>query len=233
MKVGSPTMLEFAPTPPQASPPVRGIEPEALFKEAHRRRRRRRWLLATIVLVALLVVVAVIGGRTLYGHNAAAANTRPPARGAYPGDARLYIEQSAAMAPTLRPGDRIRAVTGHAVLQRGDVVVFNSPSGVFPGSHAGPQIKRIIGLPGDTVSASGDTVFINGRPLSEPYLLPGQALGSPIVTQVIPAGRYFVMGDNRTNTADSRFYGPISGRSILAVATTIVSPPSRAGPISE
>jgi signal peptidase I len=233
MKVGSTTILEFAPTAAQASPPVRGIEAEALFKEAHQRRRRRRWLFATIVSVVVLVVVAVIGGRALYGHNAATANTRPPVSGAYSGDVRFFVEQSAAMAPTLHPGDRISTTTRYAALQRGAVVVFNSPPGVFTGSHAGPQIKRVIGLPGETVSSSGDTIFIDGRPLSEPYLAPGQPFGSQIVTQVIPSGRYFVMGDNRDDTADSRFYGPIPARSIIGIATTIVSPPSRAGPISQ
>ncbi len=233
MKVGSTTLLEFAPAPrTEANPPFRGIEAEALFKEARRRRRRRRWLFAAIGAAVLLVVVAVIGGRAFSGHNAAGANTQPPVSGAYSGDVRFFVEISAAMEPTLHSGDRVNAVTRYPVLHRGDVVVFDPPPGSYRSPVSGPEIKRIVGLPGETISSSGDTVFINGRPLSEPYLSPGQPLGSPIVTQVVPAGHYFVMGDNRDDTADSRYFGPIPARSVIGLVTTIVSPPSRAGPIS-
>jgi len=234
MKVGSTTLLEFAPTPPAtASPSFRGIEAEALFTEARRRRRRRRWLFAAIVAAVSLVVVAVFGGRALYGHNPAGANTPPPVSGAHPGHVRLFVEVSAAMEPTLHPGDRISVVTRYVVLHRGDVVVFSPPAGAFRGSPVGPLIKRIIGLQGETISSSGDTVFVNDEPLLEPYLSPGQPLVAPIVTQVIPAGHYFVLGDNRADSADSRFFGPISARSVIGLATTIVSPPSRFGPISD
>ncbi len=233
MKVGSTTFLEFAPTPvATAGPSFRGIEAEALFTEARRRRRRRRWLFAAIVAAGALVVVAVFGGRALYGHSPAGANVRPPVSGASSGHVRLFVEVSAAMEPTLHPGDRISVVTRFAILHRGDVVVFNPPAGAFRGPPVGPLIKRIVGLPGETISSSGDTVFINDKPLSEPYLSPGQPLGTPIVTQRIPAGHYFVLGDNRADSADSRFFGAISARSVIGLATTIVSPPSRAGPIS-
>jgi signal peptidase I len=231
MRVGPTTLLESPRTLPQPGPLASGTPAEALFKEARLRQRRRRWLFAAIVAALLLVVAAIVGGRTLHGH-AAAANTQPPVVGAFSGDVRFFIEQSSAMWPTLLPGDRVSAVTSHAALQRGDLVVFDPPSGAFGSSPQGPEIKRIIGLPGETVSSSGDTVFVNDKPLSEPYLSPGRPLGSPIVTQVIPAGRYFVMGDNRTDTADSRFYGPIPARSVIGLVTAIVSPPSRAGPIS-
>ena len=136
------------------------------------------------------------------------------------------------MEPTLRPGDRVGATTAHALLRRGDIVVFNVPSGFFQSSSIDPSIKRIVGLPGETISSVGDTVLVNGRPLAEPYLPPGQPLVAPIVTQTIPAGHYFVLGDNRGDSADSRYYGPIPATSVVAVARTIVAPPSRAGPIS-
>jgi signal peptidase I len=137
---------------------------------------------------------------------------------------------SAAMEPTLVPGDRVAADTRYTRLQKGDVVVFTPPSAQrWPAVRF--EIKRIVGLPGETISSSGDSVLINGKPLPEPYLSPRQ-LGPPIATQVIPAGRYFVLGDNRNDSNDSRFFGPISAASVVGVVTSIVSPPSRAGPVA-
>jgi signal peptidase I len=235
MKAGSTTLP--GPVLHGAGPSGRDIEAHALFEEARKRRRHRRRLFGAIIGAVVVAAVAVIGGRALVGHSAATANTEPPRSGASSRDARFYVEQSGAMEPTLRPGDRIGVVTRYGVLRRGDVVVFYPPADSSQGAPLGsgfriPEIKRIIGLPGETVSASGATTFINGRPLSEPYLAPGALPGSPVVTQVIPAGHYFVMGDNRDDTADSRFYGPIPARSVIGVASTIVAPPSRAGPIS-
>jgi signal peptidase I len=135
------------------------------------------------------------------------------------------------MAPTLLPGDRISAVTRSSSLHTGDVVVFH-PTNTSQGYPPGPEIKRIIGLPGERIASSGDTVLINGKPLAEPYLPLGQPFGAPIVTAVVPAGHYFVMGDNRADTEDSRYFGAIPSSSIIGVATAIVGPPSRAGPIS-
>jgi signal peptidase I len=137
---------------------------------------------------------------------------------------------SGAMEPTLLIGDRVQAIASHATVRRGDVIVFNPPNPPIPSVPF--QIKRVIGLPGETISSSGDTILINGRPLSEPYLSPSQTLGPSIATQVIAAGHYFVMGDNRTNSYDSRYYGPIPATSIDGIVTAIIAPPSRAGPIA-
>jgi len=85
---------------------------------------------------------------------------------------------------------------------RGDIIVFKDQEG-----GPIPFIKRIIGLPGETVAVRGATVFINGRPLHDSW---GRYLGAaprpdfgPVT---VPAGRYFVMGDNRNNSHDSRFW---------------------------
>ncbi len=91
------------------------------------------------------------------------------------------------------------------------------------------MVKRIIGLPGETISSSGTTVQINGVPLSEPYLEAADQPGPTIASQVIPPGEYFVLGDNRTNSLDSSYFGPIPSTSIIGTATRIVAPPSRAG----
>jgi signal peptidase I len=131
------------------------------------------------------------------------------------------------MEPTIDAGDRVAANTRYARLRTGDVIVFKPPSVALGPAGVSFMIKRVIGLPGQTVASSGDTVLINGRPLAEPYLRSGQSLGPAIGPEVIPAGQYFVLGDNRTNSADSRYFGPIDGTSVIGVVTAIQSRPDR------
>jgi len=231
MKPGSTALLEPAPDPPAAGTLEPGTAARALFREA-RRRRHVRWLLGTTGVVVLLVALAFIADGTFLGRGAGGTNAAPPVSAVGAGHLRIFTEQAASMEPTLRPGDRVAATTARAPLHRGDIVVFTVPSGFFRGSPFGPSIKRIVGLPGETITSVGDTVLVNGRPLAETYLPPGQPLVAPIVAQTVPAGHYFVMGDNRGDSADSRYYGPIPAASVVAVARTIVAPPSRAGPIS-
>jgi len=127
-----------------------------------------------------------------------------------------YFIPSASMEPTLQIGDRIvvdkLSYHLHAV-GRGDIVVFATP----PKEKAEPGIsdlvKRVIGLPGDVISSRGGRVYINGAPLHEPWLAPG-IVTTGIRTQKIPPGEYFVMGDNRSDSQDSRFFGPIA-RSLI------------------
>lgn len=99
---------------------------------------------------------------------------------------------------------------------RGDIIVFSPPETWSGGSDV-PFIKRIIGLPGDTVEIRDGHVFVNGQQLDEPYLY--RDGGVPQSTQATPGGRtswtitdgeLFVMGDHRMASADSRNFGPIS-----------------------
>src|SRR5581483_11386265 len=86
-------------------------------------------------------------------------------------------------------------------------------------------VKRVIGLPGETIQSTSDGhIEINGAALSESYLPPGTALGPPIPKQVIPSGHYFVMGDNRTDSSDSRFFGPIARSQIIGRAFILIWP---------
>lgn len=159
---------------------------------------------------------------------------------------RLFVVEpfsipSGSMEPTLEPHDRIvvnkLSYDFHAV-HRGDVVVFRKPPGEYaPGIS--DLVKRVVGLPGETISAHDGQVYINGKYLPEPWLpkvdqgvttfpssIPG-CLPSPPGSCHIPPGEYFMLGDNRTNSADSRFIGPVSSRLFVGRAFVIVWPLNR------
>lgn len=140
---------------------------------------------------------------------------------------------SESMVPTLEIGDRVLvnklSYDAHG-LNRGDVVVFERP----PGLPSGPDdpkdlIKRVIGLPGDTVVARDGSIYIDDQRLDEPYLPENIATYNLDVPVTIPEGEVWVMGDNRTNSEDSRVFGPIDDDSIVGRAFMIMWPPGRIG----
>ena len=143
-----------------------------------------------------------------------------------------FFIPSASMEPTLDVGDRVfvnkLAYSFHSV-HRGDLVVFTLPPGESAGVGVDDLIKRVVGLPGETIEARDGRVFIDGRPLPEPYLPRdvSPVAGLPLAKQVIPAGHYFLMGDNRGNSSDSRRFGPISGDLIVGRAFVRIWPFSR------
>ncbi|MFZ4517601.1 MAG: signal peptidase I [Microthrixaceae bacterium] len=140
---------------------------------------------------------------------------------------------SESMDPTLQVGDRVLvnklSYRLHDV-NRGDVVVFTRPANLPEGpDQPDDLIKRVIGLPGDTVQAKDGKVYVNGRPLDEPYLPDGtttQNLENPVK---VPEGEVLVLGDNRSNSADGRVFGTISEDTIIGRAFVIVWPLSRFG----
>jgi signal peptidase I len=133
----------------------------------------------------------------------------------------FYIP-SCANYPTLKPGNHITVKEPAGTIHRGDIVVFHPPPG--PGGLARPSdvVMRVVGLPGDIIGTRKGVVTINGQVLPEPYLAPATVTAS-ITPQTIPAGEYFVMGDNRSNSLDSRSYGPIPASSIIGRMTGFAS----------
>ena len=145
------------------------------------------------------------------------------------------------MEPTIVPGDRLLVQTSaywFAAPSREDLVVFRTDDL----DHAGmPKdqycVKRIVGLPGETLQITNGHLLINGRALQGPPALADHDFRSPFAAfpprdtnaYVVAADCFFVVGDNLTNSLDSRHFGPIPRRSILGRATKIYWPRSRAG----
>jgi signal peptidase I len=139
----------------------------------------------------------------------------------------FYIP-SGSMEPTLQVGDRIlvNKLSYHLHgVDRGDIVVFGRPATEnCGGPEVNDLVKRVIGLPGDVISLAGGHVYVDGRRLDESWLPapeqghtePGPPGNSANLQHDyrVPANQYYVMGDNRTDSCDSRYWGPIS-RSLI------------------
>ncbi|MCH4170427.1 MAG: signal peptidase I [Lactobacillus sp.] len=129
------------------------------------------------------------------------------------------------MQPTFESGDRIIA-NRHSSINRGDIVILKAPD--EPGAF---YIKRVVGMPGENIASKNDTMYINGKKLKEPYLnaykkkLPAGMLYTNDFTyqglfnkgNYIPKDQYFVMGDHRNVSKDSRMLGTIKKSDILGV----------------
>ena len=139
-----------------------------------------------------------------------------------------FFIPSGSMEPTLQIGDRILvnklSYHFHGV-DRGNIVVFSRPpTENCGGPEVNDLVKRVIGLPGDVISLSGGYVYIDGKKLDESWL-PASEQGITVAGPAgntsnlarpyrVPNDNYFVMGDNRTDSCDSRYWGPIS-RSLI------------------
>jgi signal peptidase I len=105
---------------------------------------------------------------------------------------------------------------------RADVVVFDRPPLAPP--EAAELIKRVIGLPGETISGRGGKVFVGTKALAEPYVNPACGPIADFAAVKVPAGTYFMMGDNRCDSLDSRIFGAIPGSSIVGRAVAVSWP---------
>ena len=135
----------------------------------------------------------------------------------------FYIP-SASMEPTLEIQDRVLvnklSYRLHDV-HRGDVVVFERPPN--DKGEIRDLIKRVIGLPGETVEGRDGTVYVDGRPLREPYL-PTGTVTTDFGPNAVPEDYVWVMGDNRGNSSDSRVFGAIAESTIIGRAFIRVWP---------
>ncbi len=133
------------------------------------------------------------------------------------------------MIPSVQPGDRLLVAKYSYELgdpQRGDVAVFHNWQQGQP-----DLLKRVIGLPGETVAMGADGRFtIDGKPLDEPYLAPEarRTMAGTRLPYTLKAGEYWMMGDNRNNSGDSRFNGPVERAAFVGKALFVFWPPGDA-----
>lgn len=136
----------------------------------------------------------------------------------------FFVIPSGSMEPTLTEGDMIAAnkiIYRFSEPIRGDIIVFK-----YPLDPSRDFVKRLIGLPGEKVQIKNSTLYINGKDVAEPYLPKGlkfQDYG-PIT---VPQDKYFMMGDNRNNSLDSRVWGEMPRENIIGKASLIYWPVKR------
>ena len=144
---------------------------------------------------------------------------------------KAYKLPSASMEPTVRRGDRVGVVrfVGSVEPDRGDIVAFRATRriAVLCG-QSGVYLKRIVGLPGEQIVEQAGHVFVDGVRLAEPYVGPGRrdAISG---SWRVPAGTYFVLGDNRRASCDSRVWGAVPRASLIGEVFLTYWPPGRFG----
>ena len=158
--------------------------------------------------------------------------------------AKPYRIPSGSMEPTLhcaKPGafcegsfdDRVianRLAYRFGDPERGQVVVFTAPGAADrcgTGSGGTTFVKRIVGLPGEQVSERGGVVYIDGERLIEPYVDPSRRGSNTGSWPRVAGGHYFLLGDNRTHSCDSRTWGTVPRSSLIGPAMLTYWPPSR------
>ena len=191
-------------------------KPERKLHPSFRRRRRRRLIQLFVVLMVLALAAVVLRAKVV----------------------QPFSVTSTSMVPTLQPGSDVLVVKPRFLIggiDVGDIVVFKHPEGAIfkhpdasscsPAADARHLVSRVIALPGQTIWSEGENIYIDGVRLDEPdWRNPpfGQLGTTAIARTEIPSGSYFVLGDNRTDTCDSRAFGPVPGSFVVGqvVATT-------------
>ncbi len=207
----------IAPTEPLTGP---DNSAEGASGDTARVRRRSRYVIEWVVIMAVALLAALLL-RTFA--------IQP------------FSIPSGSMEPTLKVHDKVLvdklSYDLHSV-HRGDVVVFKKPRG-FRDPGVTFLIKRVIGLPGETITLDNGQIHVDGKLLDQKWLPPeGITDPGPPITNlgcantgprvdycVIPKGDYYMMGDNRSDSDDSRYFGPISAKLIIGRAFMIAWPP--------
>lgn len=186
--------------------PMRVVEPTQ--DPVHRRRGSK---LGTVVVICLPAIILLLLRLFLFG---------------------MYVIPSGSMENTILPGDRVittKLTPGVFALQRGDIVVFKDPANWLQSEEQNgwigdDLIKRLIGLPGDTVECRGGgaPITINGVPIDESAYLPeGEEPSSFPFSVTVTPGHIFVLGDNRSHSADSRYHQDDGAHGLVPISDVV------------
>jgi signal peptidase I len=121
-----------------------------------------------------------------------------------------FTVRQASMQPSLSDGETVlvdKVSLRWSPLRRGELVAFEGPGG--------SSVKRVVALAGDRVAVDDAVLFVNDRPVPEPYLGRSAEDGTYFGPLTVPAGQVFVLGDNRLASVDSRVYGPLGRRALI------------------
>ncbi len=178
------------------------VAPPALAT-TRRRHVGRRWLVAVLAVAAALIALRL---SAVTSYDVTSDSMRPTLHAEH-----VLVNK---LAYTLRDP------------RRGDIVVFHAP-----GTGGSRLVDRIVGLPGDRISASGGRLVVNGTPVQESYLDRSCADGTQLGgrTVIVPAGSVYVLGDNRCDAVDSRGFGPVRESALVGPVVATVWPLGRVG----
>jgi signal peptidase I len=142
-----------------------------------------------------------------------------------------FFIPSGSMEPTLQIGDRIivnKLAVTWGTIHVGDIVVFKAPPAENCGEPVTDLVKRVIGVPGDSLKSQGNTIYVNNQPLDETWTHT-EPLGQPITPITLKPNQYFMMGDNHSDSCDSRMWGTVPRSDIIGKAFVRIWPLSRIG----
>jgi signal peptidase I len=204
---------------PVEGPPVWTEEDQQRLDELNgRKRRRARRLGVELVQTLVLATLIFFAVRTVAQNFKVEGSSMEP--GLHDGQYllvnklvyyQLDLNTIAKFLPFIHVGDNPNRYLFHGP-QRGDVVVFR-----YPADPSRDFIKRVIGVPGDTVEIVHGTLTVNGKPVKEDYIAQG-SFDMTTARQTVPPGQYFVLGDNRNNSSDSRAWGFVPAENIIGQA---------------
>lgn len=199
---------------------LRGLDLEAQKKsqapvfpvrrDQSRLRHRRRVVFGWVIVLIIAAAVAVLLRGTII---------------------EPFSVPSAGMSPTLQVGDRILVLKSSRLagpIQRGDIVVFRRPQAYscgVTGVHSQDLVERVIGMPGQYIWSDGNTLYVDGNQVNQQFGLvssvePTVPKSLPLTT--VPAGEYFVVGDNLSQSCDSRSFGAIPASAVVGKVVSIV-----------
>lgn len=146
-----------------------------------------------------------------------------------------FVIPSISMVPTLQVGDRIivnKLAISWGTINVGDIVVFKAPTAAVKACNEVEPVtdfvKRVIGVPGDSLKSKGNTIYVNNKPLDETWTHT-EPLGQAITPITLKANQYFMMGDNHSDSCDSRMWGTVPRSDIIGKAFLRIWPVSRIG----